>query len=375
MHDRCPNPQAWHTWWRALKEPRVASWLVVIETDGGIEERATGERNGNGDKNRGERVVHVKRRRRGFRAFETEQPRAKLVLLVRGRPTVSFKALCLRKFDYRIWMDLDVPCVEEQLQGFQISSLKDEDLERNRVAAKEDAHWRMTLSVARSLMTPSSTQRDVSWEVTVTKIVNNMNRLRPSPQRDLDSNAGTTMRPLTAAVTAAGGNASYQLLEGQLVAGQEDIRAADLSECWTGVALDQNGHLLPRTCEAAAERDLWTLFQAWKGKIKVASVDTSGDLVKLTLEPAASGEQSTLEADFVLVSAGVRAIDDEEEFPVQIQSSEVLLLLYKEETSTAVEITTKQVGSSVVSGSNAELLDFDSWFTRLLIHMATSGYL
>ena len=60
---------------------------------------------------------------------------------------------------------------------------------------------------------------------------------------------------------------------------------------------------------------------------------------------------------------------------MQIQSSEVLLLPYKEETSTAVEITTKQVGSSVVSGSNAELLDFDSWFTRLLIHMATSGYL
>ena len=45
-------------------------------------------------------------------------------------------------------------------------------------------------------------------------------------------------------------------------------------------------------------------------RIKAASVDTSGDLVKLTLEPAASGEQSTLEADFVLVSAGVRAIDD-----------------------------------------------------------------
>uniref|UniRef100_F6I3E0 Uncharacterized protein n=1 Tax=Vitis vinifera TaxID=29760 RepID=F6I3E0_VITVI len=110
-------------------------------------------------------------------------------------------------------------------------------------------------------------------------------------------------------------------------------------------------------------------------RIKVTSVDTSGDLVKLTLEPAASGEQSTLEADFVPVSAGVRAIDDEEEPPVQIQSSEVLLLPYKEETSTAVEITTEQVGSSVVSGSNAELLDFDSWFTRLLIHMATSGYL
>ena len=45
-------------------------------------------------------------------------------------------------------------------------------------------------------------------------------------------------------------------------------------------------------------------------RIKVTSVDTFGDLVKLTLEPAASGEQSTLEADFVPVSAGVRAIDD-----------------------------------------------------------------
>ena len=45
-------------------------------------------------------------------------------------------------------------------------------------------------------------------------------------------------------------------------------------------------------------------------RIKVASVDTSGDLVKLTLEPAASGEQGTLEADFILVSVGVRAIDD-----------------------------------------------------------------
>ncbi|KAI8005420.1 hypothetical protein LOK49_LG08G03396 [Camellia lanceoleosa] len=39
-------------------------------------------------------------------------------------------------------------------------------------------------------------------------------------------------------------------------------------------------------------------------KTKVVSVDTSGDVVKLTLEPAAGGEQSTLEADVVLVSAG-----------------------------------------------------------------------
>lgn len=39
-------------------------------------------------------------------------------------------------------------------------------------------------------------------------------------------------------------------------------------------------------------------------KTKVVGVDTSGDGVKLTLEPAAGGEQTTLEADVVLVSAG-----------------------------------------------------------------------
>ena len=38
-------------------------------------------------------------------------------------------------------------------------------------------------------------------------------------------------------------------------------------------------------------------------KIKVVSVDTSRDGVKLTVEPAAGGEQRTLEADVVLVSA------------------------------------------------------------------------
>ncbi|KAL8481266.1 hypothetical protein ACS0TY_027695 [Phlomoides rotata] len=37
---------------------------------------------------------------------------------------------------------------------------------------------------------------------------------------------------------------------------------------------------------------------------KVVSVDTSGNGVKLTLEPAAGGDQTTLEADVVLVSAG-----------------------------------------------------------------------
>ncbi|XP_058076123.1 dihydrolipoyl dehydrogenase, mitochondrial-like [Magnolia sinica] len=39
-------------------------------------------------------------------------------------------------------------------------------------------------------------------------------------------------------------------------------------------------------------------------KTKVVGVDTSGDGVKLTIEPAAGGEQSILEADVVLVSAG-----------------------------------------------------------------------
>ncbi|URD88489.1 dihydrolipoyl dehydrogenase, partial [Musa troglodytarum] len=39
-------------------------------------------------------------------------------------------------------------------------------------------------------------------------------------------------------------------------------------------------------------------------KTKVVGIDASGDVVKLTVEPAAGGEQSTLEADVVLVSAG-----------------------------------------------------------------------
>lgn len=39
-------------------------------------------------------------------------------------------------------------------------------------------------------------------------------------------------------------------------------------------------------------------------KTKVVSVDASGEGVKLTLEPAAGGEHTTLEADVVLVSAG-----------------------------------------------------------------------
>ncbi|KAL0376320.1 UNVERIFIED_CONTAM: Dihydrolipoyl dehydrogenase 1, mitochondrial [Sesamum calycinum] len=39
-------------------------------------------------------------------------------------------------------------------------------------------------------------------------------------------------------------------------------------------------------------------------KTKVVSVDTTGNGVKLTLEPAAGGDQTSLEADVVLVSAG-----------------------------------------------------------------------
>ncbi|KVH99761.1 Pyridine nucleotide-disulfide oxidoreductase, NAD-binding domain-containing protein [Cynara cardunculus var. scolymus] len=39
-------------------------------------------------------------------------------------------------------------------------------------------------------------------------------------------------------------------------------------------------------------------------KTKVAAVDTSTDVVKLTLEPSAGGDQTILEADVVLVSAG-----------------------------------------------------------------------
>lgn len=54
------------------------------------------------------------------------------------------------------------------------------------------------------------------------------------------------------------------------------------------------------------------LFQRTLGKqkmkfmlnTKVVGVDTSGDGVKLTIEPSAGGEQTTLEADVVLVSAG-----------------------------------------------------------------------
>ncbi|XP_047315101.1 dihydrolipoyl dehydrogenase, mitochondrial [Impatiens glandulifera] len=39
-------------------------------------------------------------------------------------------------------------------------------------------------------------------------------------------------------------------------------------------------------------------------KTKVVSIDTSGNGVKLTLEPSSGGEQTTLEADVVLISAG-----------------------------------------------------------------------
>nr|XP_043631022.1 dihydrolipoyl dehydrogenase, mitochondrial-like [Erigeron canadensis] len=39
-------------------------------------------------------------------------------------------------------------------------------------------------------------------------------------------------------------------------------------------------------------------------KTKVVAVDTSSDIIKLTIEPSAGGDQSVLEADVVLVSAG-----------------------------------------------------------------------
>ncbi|KAK9683236.1 hypothetical protein RND81_10G125500 [Saponaria officinalis] len=42
----------------------------------------------------------------------------------------------------------------------------------------------------------------------------------------------------------------------------------------------------------------------FKLKTKVFSVDTSGDVAKLTLEPSAGGEHTTFEEDVVLVSAG-----------------------------------------------------------------------
>lgn len=52
------------------------------------------------------------------------------------------------------------------------------------------------------------------------------------------------------------------------------------------------------------QRSLEKQGMKFKLKTKVVGVDTSGDGVKLTLEPAAGGDQTTLEADVVLVSAG-----------------------------------------------------------------------
>lgn len=52
------------------------------------------------------------------------------------------------------------------------------------------------------------------------------------------------------------------------------------------------------------QRSLEKQGMKFKLKTKVVGVDTSGDGVKLTIEPAAGGEQATLEADVVLVSAG-----------------------------------------------------------------------
>ncbi|CAO2838388.1 unnamed protein product [Amaranthus hypochondriacus] len=52
------------------------------------------------------------------------------------------------------------------------------------------------------------------------------------------------------------------------------------------------------------QRSLEKQGMKFKLKTKVVGVDTSGDGVKLTVEPAAGGEQTILEADVVLVSAG-----------------------------------------------------------------------
>uniref|UniRef100_A0A803KU80 Dihydrolipoyl dehydrogenase n=1 Tax=Chenopodium quinoa TaxID=63459 RepID=A0A803KU80_CHEQI len=52
------------------------------------------------------------------------------------------------------------------------------------------------------------------------------------------------------------------------------------------------------------QRSLEKQGMKFKLKTKVVSVDTSGDGVKLTVEPSAGGEQTILEADVVLVSAG-----------------------------------------------------------------------
>ncbi|GAB4825615.1 dihydrolipoamide dehydrogenase precursor [Ancistrocladus abbreviatus] len=52
------------------------------------------------------------------------------------------------------------------------------------------------------------------------------------------------------------------------------------------------------------QRSLEKNGMKFKLKTKVVGVDTSGDVIKLTLEPSAGGEQSTLETDIVLVSAG-----------------------------------------------------------------------
>ncbi|GAB2222168.1 hypothetical protein Droror1_Dr00013371 [Drosera rotundifolia] len=52
------------------------------------------------------------------------------------------------------------------------------------------------------------------------------------------------------------------------------------------------------------QRSLEKQGMKFKLKTKVVGVDTSGDTVKLTLEPSAGGEQTIFEADVVLVSAG-----------------------------------------------------------------------
>ncbi|GMH14106.1 hypothetical protein Nepgr_015947 [Nepenthes gracilis] len=52
------------------------------------------------------------------------------------------------------------------------------------------------------------------------------------------------------------------------------------------------------------QRSLEKQGMKFKLKTKVVGVDTSGNVIKLTLEPSAGGDQSILEADVVLVSTG-----------------------------------------------------------------------
>eukprot|EP00897_Mesotaenium_endlicherianum_P010234 jgi/Mesen1/9239/ME000006S09241 len=67
---------------------------------------------------------------------------------------------------------------------------------------------------------------------------------------------------------------------------------------------DGIGGLMDNEVRRAFHRALEKQKMKFKLKTKVVSVDTSGDGVKVTIEPAAGGSQTTLDADVVLVSTG-----------------------------------------------------------------------